>query len=228
MANQPAVLTIKKTIDRPSSSDYEKFIGLPIGNIIDAQGRIGAVDYKIKPITTAHKFTGPVLTVDAGPRDNLAAWMALDHVQPGDVLMIATGGYSQSSVIGDLFVGMARNAGVIGIVTDGVVRDQEGLEGVGIPVFALGISSNSPQKNGPGTVGLPVVVGGVSIASGDIACADLDGVAIVRKDRIGEVAEMLDSIIAKESSMEADVISGKTVPDWVTSAKANLIIEYLD
>lgn len=228
MANQPAVLTIKKTIDRPSSSDYEKFIGLPIGNIIDAQGRIGAVDYKIKPITTAHKFTGPVLTVDAGPRDNLAAWMALDHVQPGDVLMIATGGYSQSSVIGDLFVGMARNAGVIGIVTDGVVRDQEGLEGVGIPLFALGISSNSPQKNGPGTVGLPVVVGGVSIASGDIACADLDGVAIVRKDRIGEVAEMLDSIIAKESSMEADVISGKTVPDWVTSAKANLIIEYLD
>ena len=228
MANQPAVLTIKKTIDRPSSSDYEKFIGLPIGNIIDAQGRIGAVDYKIKPITTAHKFTGPVLTVDAGPRDNLAAWMALDYVQPGDVLMIATGGYSQSSVIGDLFVGMARNAGVIGIVTDGVVRDQEGLEGVGIPLFALGISSNSPQKNGPGTVGLPVVVGGVSIASGDIACADLDGVAIVRKDRIGEVAEMLDSIIAKESSMEADVISGKTVPDWVTSAKANLIIEYLD
>ena len=228
MATQPAVLTIKKTIDRPSSSDYEKFIGLPIGNIIDAQGRIGAVDYKIKPITTAHKFTGPVLTVDAGPRDNLAAWMALDHVQPGDVLMIATGGYSQSSVIGDLFVGMARNAGVIGIVTDGVVRDQEGLEGVGIPVFALGISSNSPQKNGPGTVGLPVVVGGVSIASGDIACADLDGVAIVRKDRIGEVAEMFDSIIAKESSMEADVISGKTVPDWVTSAKANLIIEYLD
>ena len=125
MANQPAVLTIKKTIDRPSSSDYEKFIGLPIGNIIDAQGRIGAVDYKIKPITTSHKFTGPVLTVDAGPRDNLAAWMALDYVQPGDVLMIATGGYSRSSVIGDLFVGMARNAGVVGIVTDGVVRDQE-------------------------------------------------------------------------------------------------------
>ena len=127
MANQPAVLTVKKTIDRPSLSDYEKFIGLPIGNIIDAQGRIGAVDYKIKPITTAHKFTGPVLTVDAGPRDNLAAWMALDYVRPGDVLMIATGGYSQSSVIGDLFVGMARNAGVVGIVTDGVVRDQEGL-----------------------------------------------------------------------------------------------------
>ncbi len=228
MANQPAVLTVKKTIDRPSLSDYEKFIGLPIGNIIDAQGRIGAVDYKIKPITTAHKFTGPVLTVDAGPRDNLAAWMALDYVRPGDVLMIATGGYSQSSVIGDLFVGMARNAGVVGIVTDGVVRDQEGLEAVGIPVFAQGISSNSPQKNGPGTIGLPVVVGGITITPGDIACADQDGVVVVNRDRIGEVADILDSIIAKETSMEAEVKSGKTVPDWVASAKANMIIDYID
>ena len=228
MAEQPAVLTINKKIDRPSLSSYEKFTGLPIGNIIDAQGRTGAIDYRIKPVTTSHGFCGPIVTVDAGPRDNLAAWIALDHVRPGDVLMISTGGYDQSSVIGDLFVGMAKNAGVVGIVTDGVVRDQKGIEAVGIPVFALGISSNSPQKNGPGTVGLPIVMGGLSIASGDIACADQDGVAVVHKDRIGAVAKILDSVIAKEASMEAEVNSGKTIPDWVASAKANMFIDYLD
>lgn len=228
MAEQPAVLTICNNIDRPSATLYEKFIGLPIGNIVDAQGRSGAVDYRIKPVTSVYRFTGPVLTVNAGPRDNLAAWAALDQVKPGDVLMIATGGYKQSSVVGDLFVGMAKNAGVAGIVTDGVVRDQEGIEAVGIPVFALGISSNSPQKNGPGSIGLPVVLGGVCVAPGDIACADLDGVAVVKKNRIREVSEKLDSIIAKESSMEADIRSGKTVPDWVASARANMIIDYID
>ena len=228
MAAQPAVLTINRKIDRPSPSSYEKFAGLPIGNIIDAQGRTGAIDYRIKPVTTSHRFCGPVVTVDAGPRDNLAAWMALDHVQPGDVLMIATGGYELSSVIGDLYVGMAKNGGVAAIVTDGVVRDQEGIEAVGIPVFALGISSNSPQKNGPGTVGLPVVLGGVAVGPGDIACGDLDGVAVVKRDRLGSVVEQLESVIAKEASMEAEVKSGKPIPDWVAAAKEQMAIEYVD
>ena len=67
MTKQPAVLKIRRNIDRPSLSQYEKFIGLPIGNIIDAQGRIGAIDYRIKPVTTIHRFTGPVLTVDSSP-----------------------------------------------------------------------------------------------------------------------------------------------------------------
>ena len=228
MTKPPAVLKIRRNIDRPSQSQYEKFIGLPIGNIIDAQGRIGAIDYRIKPVTSAHSFTGPVQTVDAGPRDNLAAWIALDFVQEGDVLMIATGGYEQSSVIGDLFVGMAKNAGVAAIVTDGVVRDQEGIEAVGIPVFALGISSNSPQKNGPGSIGLPVVLGGVSVAPGDIVSADRDGVAVVKRARIKDVVQELDSIIAKEASMEAEVLSGKTLPDWVAAVKENMVIDYID
>ena len=228
MAEQPAVLTVQRNIDRPVLSQYEKFKDLPIGNIIDAQGRTGALDYRIKAITSAHRFTGSVFTVDAGPRDNLAAWMALDYVQAGDVLMISTGGYDQSSVIGDLFVGMAKNAGALAVVTDGVVRDQEGIEAVGIPVFALGISSNSPQKNGPGSIGLPVIVGGVSVASGDIACADLDGVAVVKKDHIENVVRKLDSIIAKEASMEAEVESGKSLPDWVVSAKQSINIDYID
>lgn len=228
MAYQPAVLTIKKSIDRLSPSAYEKFTDLPIGNIIDAQDRVGAIDYRIKAITTANIFSGPVVTLDAGPRDNLAAWAALEHVQPGDVLMIATGGYEKSSVIGDLFVGMAKNAGVAGIVTDGVVRDQEGIEAVGIPVFALGISSNSPQKNGPGTIGLPIVIGGVSVSSGDIACADRDGVVIVKKDQVDTVVKNLNVVIAKEADMDAEVKSGKTIPDWVSSVLGNLNVKYLD
>ncbi|MCG6931013.1 MAG: hypothetical protein LJE64_10710 [Desulfofustis sp.] len=227
MAAQAAVLTIKKDFDRLSPSAYEKFSGLPIGNIIDAQGRVGALDYRIKPITTAHAFSGPVITIDAGPRDNLAAWVALDYVQAGDVMMIATGGYELSSVVGDLFVGMAKNAGVAGIVTDGVVRDLVGLEAVGIPVFALGISSNSPQKNGPGTIGLPIVIGGMSVASGDIACGDRDGVVVVKKDRVDGVVRELGTVIAKEASMEAAVKAGKTIPDWVASAKSNLVIDYI-
>ncbi len=228
MSDKPAVLTINRSFKRPSPVLYEPFTGVPIGNIVDAQGRIGALDYRIKPVCSVCSFLGPAMTVDAGPRDNLAAWMALEHVQPGDVLMIATGGYDASSVVGDIFAGMAKNAGVVAIVTDGVVRDREGLEKVGIPVFARGISSNSPQKNGPGTVGLPIVVGGVAVASGDVVAGDQDGVVVVGQRRLSVVTESLASVLKKETAMEAQVESGNTAPDWLAAIKKGVPIAYID
>jgi regulator of RNase E activity RraA len=59
--------------------------------------------------------------VDSGPRDNLAAWAALEIAKPGDIILITTGGHLTSSVAGDLYVGMAKNAGDI------VVGDQDGI-----------------------------------------------------------------------------------------------------
>ena len=73
-----------------------------------------------------------------------------------------------------------------------------------------------------------MVLGGVSVAPGDIVSADRDGVAVVKKARIKDVVQELDSIIAKEASMEAEVISGKTLPDWVADAKENMVIDYID
>ena len=70
----------------------------------------------------------------------------MDVLQAGDVLVIANGGWTGSSVIGDLIAGMFKNIGVVAIVTDGGVRDVAGLEQVGVPVFARGLTANSPQK----------------------------------------------------------------------------------
>jgi hypothetical protein len=86
----------------------------------------------------------------------------MDVLQAGDVLVIANGGWTGSSVVSDLIAGMFKNIGVAAIVTDGAVRDVAGLEQVGLPVFARGLTANSPQKNGPGSVGLEVGIGGLS------------------------------------------------------------------
>src|SRR5690606_7710360 len=149
------------------------------------------------------------------PRDNLAPWAALRLAKPGDVMVIATGGHMEASVCGDLLIGMARNAGILAIVTDGVVRDISGCDAVGIPVFAAGVNPNSPQKNGPGSVGLPVGVGGVSVSSGDIICGDEDGVVVVPAAAIGRAREALEAVRAKEASMEQAVADGATAPSWL-------------
>ncbi|UCD78870.1 MAG: hypothetical protein JSW26_26295 [Desulfobacterales bacterium] len=228
MAAKETALTIKRNFPRAAQELVQKFGNLPTGNVCDAQGRVGALDYRIKPVSETTQFCGTALTVDSGPRDNLAAWAALDIAKPGDVILITTGGHLDSSVAGDLYVGMAKNAGVAAIVTDGVVRDLPGINAVGIPVFARGICPNSPWKNGPGSVGLPIVIGGVTVNAGDIVVGDQDGVVIVSHDRAVAVADGLQAVLDKEKNMEAAVKAGLTVPAWLKEAYDSKGVDYLD
>jgi len=228
MAGQEAALTINRGFDRTAAQLAKQFHQIPTGNICDAQGRAGAIDYRIKPIGRAAGFAGVALTVHAGPRDNLAPWAAMEIASPGDVIMIATGDHTATSVIGDIYVGMAKNAGVTAIVTDGVVRDVPGIEAAGIPVFARGVSPNSPWKNGPGSVGLPVVLGGVIVEAGDIVAGDRDGVVIVSRLRAAAVLEELKTVRKKEEQMEAAVKAGQIVPGWLAETLKTKGVQYLD
>lgn len=228
MADKETALTIKRNFARAAQKFVKQFMNLPIGNVCDAQGRVGSLDYRIKPVSEMSQFCGTALTVDSGPRDNLAAWAALEIAKPGDIILITTGGHLVSSVAGDLYVGMAKNAGVAGIVTDGVVRDLAGINDVGVPVFARGICANSPWKNGPGRVGLPIVIGGVNVDSGDIVAGDQDGVVIVARRTAPAVAAGLKAVLAKEKKMEANVKAGMTVPGWLKDTLKTKGVKYLD
>lgn len=221
-------LTIRKTFERAEKDLLHQFEGVFTGNVCDAQNRTGALDPRIKPVSRLSQFCGSVLTVDAGPRDNLAPWAALEIVQPGDVIVIFTGGYLDSSVIGDVYAGMARNAGAVAIVTDGVVRDIPGIDAVGIPVFACGVSPNSPWKNGPGRVGLPIAIGGVTIDAGDVAVGDQDGVVIISRHRLPEVAAELQAVLAKEKKMDEGVKTGLRAPVWLAEAYRTKGVRYVD
>lgn len=228
MTAPETALTIKRNFTRTAIKFVNQFMNLPTGNVCDAQGRVGALDYRIKPVGGAFQFCGTALTVDSGPRDNLAAWASLEFAKPGDIVLIATGGHLASSVVGDLYVGMAKNAGVAAIVTDGVVRDLPGINAVGIPVFARGICPNSPWKNGPGRVGLPIVIGGVGVNAGDIVVGDRDGVVVVARSAAPTVAEALTDVLAKEKTMETAVKAGMTVPGWLKEAYDAKGVRFLD
>ena len=95
---------------------------------------------------------------------------------------------------------VARNRGVAGFVTDGLVRDLDDLETVGLPTFAMGVTPNSPQRRGPGSVGLPIVCGGVAVASGDVVIGDRDGVVVVPRARIDATLTNLERVKAMEAA----------------------------
>ena len=95
---------------------------------------------------------------------------------------------------------VARNRGAAGFVTDGLVRDLDDLETVGLPTFAMGVTPNSPQSRGPGSVGLPIVCGGVAVASGDVVIGDRDGVVVVPRARIDATLKNLERVKAMEAA----------------------------
>ena len=86
---------------------------------------------------------------------------------------------------------------------------------MGLPCFATGISPNSPVRNGPGTINLPITCGGVAVSAGDIVVADGDGVVIVPYAQINETIKRLDAVKAAEAALLPKVKNGLGIPDFV-------------
>ena len=130
----------------------------------------------------------------------------------GDVLVLASGDHQGCALVGDHMGRLLHNAGAAGIVTDGRVRDLEGLREIGMPVYARGTSPRAPRKAGPGTVGLPVTLGGVAVHAGDFVIADEDGVVVLPRDGFDSIAARLDAVCAREAQTDARARAGATAP----------------
>jgi 4-hydroxy-4-methyl-2-oxoglutarate aldolase len=222
------VLTVRRSITRPSADVLRALQGVPTGWVVDAQGRRGALDPGIRRLVGNGVVCGPALTVWTAPRDNLAPYAALEFVQPGDILVIATGDYAGASVVGDLFAGMARNSRVAAVVTDGLARDIEGLRQVGMPLFARGLTPNSPLKQGPGEIGRRISLGGVTIEAGDIVVGDEDGVVVIPQAAAAHVLEALEAVRAKENDMEARIEAGLKQPPWLSQILTSGAVRFED
>ena len=216
MLEDPPILTVRRNFPRPIESQLRRFRGAMTAQVVDSMGGRGAMDPSIKPqIAPGMSVAAPILTAFASPADNLALLACLDVLQPGDVVICTTDGYRDTALTGDLLAGMLRNAGAIGLVTDGTIRDQDGIEASGLPVWHTGVAPNSPARVGPGTIGLTIRCGGVAVNSGDLMVADRDGVVIVPHGEIDAVADKLDQVRAAEGAMEAAVRDGLSRPDWL-------------
>jgi 4-hydroxy-4-methyl-2-oxoglutarate aldolase len=211
MIENPPVLTIHRGHRRPDQVLIEAFRGAQTSHLTDAMEGRGAVDWRIKPLDSANaSFTGPALTAHAYPADFFGVAGAVLEAEPGDVIMCANEHYTGTAVVGDLAAGMMRNKGVAAFVTDGLARDRAGIVAAGLPLFAMGISPNSPASTGPGQVGAPVVLGGVRVCSGDIVVGDADGVVVVPLAQADAVLARLRAVQAAEKTAADSVKAGAT------------------
>ncbi len=219
---------VRTKIERAPKHLLEQFAKYPTGNIVDAMGRFGAMDPGVKPVGPGMKFAGSALTVRIRACDNLVIYKALDLAQPGDVLVIATNNFQGAATWGDLTSMIAKAKGAAGVVTDGMVRDVDGICHVGVPVFARGATPNSPFKDGQGEVNFTVSCGGVTVRPGDILVGDGDGVVVIPREGWDEVLKGAEKVVEKEAQTIANIQAGKVIPDWVAKTLTERSCTFVD
>lgn len=130
---------------------------------------------------------------------------AVDSCQPGDIIIAAADGSTNSGIWGELLSTAARNAGCAGVIVDGAVRDLQKMTAMGFPCFAR---STSPYDNQHRqrviSVGEPVEIDGVTFADGDLVFADADGVVVVPQDVEADVlARAFAKVTAENETRDA-------------------------
>ncbi len=144
------------------------------------------------------------------PGDNLAVHVAVTKAPRGSVLVVDVGQVVDRGYWGEVLTTAAEAAGLAGLVLDGGVRDVGALEAHGFPVFSAGIALSGATKDKPGTVGLPVRVGGVEVSAGDWVVADVDGVTFVPRDAVDDVVAAGRAREAKEAGYFTALREGAT------------------
>lgn len=229
MIEDPPLLQIRRNFPRPETALLSRFAGVPTEHLVDAMDGRGALDFMVKPIDSAHaSFVGSAITCLCAPGDNLAIVAALALLQPSDVIVAATDSHASLAVVGRRVTGMARNRGAVAVVTDGLARDTAGIRANAVPVFCRGVTPNSATASGPGTVGEPVVVGGVAVSPGDIVVGDVDGVVVIPHGRASDVLIRLEAVRAREQDLAKKLAAGLGVPRRVTELLASPRVRYLD
>ncbi|HUZ89705.1 MAG TPA: 4-carboxy-4-hydroxy-2-oxoadipate aldolase/oxaloacetate decarboxylase [Candidatus Acidoferrales bacterium] len=183
---------------RADGALLRRFEKLPATTVSDAMERLGVIDSQIRPVWSKAAVVGSAFTVLTRPGDNLYIHKALEQVRPGDVLVVNGLGDEKRALIGSLVAAKAKSLGVAGFVIDGAVRDREGLEELGMPVFARAVTPAGPYKNGPGRLNVAIAIGGQVVMPGDVVVADADGVVIVPLAEAGAVVVDAEAKLAQE------------------------------
>lgn len=178
-------------------------------NISDAMHRKGDI-VGIYPITFGVKMVGPAFTVRTYPGDWAKTVESIDLAKEGDVIVIDAGGVGPA-VWGELATHSCLQRKIRGVVIDGAIRDTTEIKQLKFPAFAKIITPTAGEPKGFGEIGVSVVIGGVRVHPGDWIVGDDDGLMVIPKEKVVEVANRAMDILEKENRLREEIQRGSTL-----------------
>jgi 4-hydroxy-4-methyl-2-oxoglutarate aldolase len=167
----------------------QAFTSAVVADALDAEGYPRqSPRVPLKPLTVDTVLVGRCKTTlwaemaHPDPRPYELELRAVDSCRPDDVIIAAANGSMRSGVWGELLSTAARNAGCIGVIVDGAVRDVRRMRDMAFPCFARGtIVYDSKDRQRVIDLDVSIEIDGVRFGPGDLVIADADGVVVVPK-----------------------------------------------
>jgi regulator of RNase E activity RraA len=192
----------------------------------------------VRPLDpAAARMAGPAFTLRYIPAredlDVLAVFedpkhpqrLAVETIPDGHVMVIDSRADARAASAGSILVHRMKVRGAAGIVTDGGLRDAETIVALGFPAFCRRPSAPTNLIHHHAVdIDVPIACGEVAVYPGDWIVGDAEGVVVVPKHLVGEIADEAVAMTAFEDYVEGEVAKGRSIvglypPNAETRAK---------
>jgi 3-hexulose-6-phosphate synthase/6-phospho-3-hexuloisomerase len=178
-------------------------------NLSDAMHREGAMT-GLQTVWTGAKAFGPAVTVRAMDGDWAKPVEAIDEAEPGSMLVIKVDGTS-AAVWGELASHSAKRKDIAGVIIDGAIRDVDEIRRIQFPAWARVVRPNAGDPKGFGEINVEIECGGQRVREGDWVVADDNGIVVVPRDRVVELANRGVDTKEQEDRLREEIERGSTL-----------------
>ncbi len=196
-------------VARADPGVVNQLAALGVATVHEAIGRAGYLGPGLRPIQDGTRVGGTAVTALCWPGDNLMIHAAVEQCQVGDLLVVTAASPCTDGMFGELLATSLAARGVRGLVIEAGVRDVADLRAMRFPVWSAAVSAQGTVKETPGSVNLPISIGGQIVRPGDAIIADDDGVVCVPRAEAGQALAAAQARVAKEEQNRKALADGQ-------------------
>lgn len=169
---------------------------------------------RLRPLDPAGVLCGPAWTVEghmvqADAHETLLAWTGLLSQAPEGHVWAAQPNTHEVAQMGELSAETLHRKGVLGVVTDGAIRDANFILRLGFACWGTHFTPRDVVGCWlPTATGGAIRIGDVTIRSGDWLHGDRDGMVVIPADRVDDVAGRATDAMSTESLVRRAILDG--------------------
>lgn len=195
-----------------------------VATVLYAKGFRSRFIRRVRRLAPGPNMVGPIRTLRfiaaREDLDTMKNWVrdenpqrkVCDEIGEGEVLVIEAREETSCGTMGGMLVARIFRRGAAGIVSDGPFRDTPFIASLAMPSFSTGMNANTNLiAHHPEAMDVAITCGGVHVRPGDIAVGDNEGVIVIPRHVVNEVAIEASKKEKEEAYVEQLILNGASI-----------------